>query len=62
MTSDVGTLVGAPPVKNVKLFVRLMTRFEPVGTVMITGDQWPAATATGFSAVQVAGATTAPQV
>jgi hypothetical protein len=48
------------PVANDKLLVRLMVRFEPVGTVITTGDQ--PVPALGFAAAQVAGLTAAVQV
>jgi hypothetical protein len=61
ITTDVGMLFGAVP--NDRLFVRLMTRFCPVGTVITTGDQTPAP-AFGFKLEQVAvePVTTAPQL
>jgi hypothetical protein len=63
ITSDVGTLF-AP---NERLFVRLIVRADPVGTVITTGDQPAgvvpiAAGACGFNGTQVAGATAAPQL
>jgi len=80
--SDVGTLFDAgavPPVGvggwNLRLFVRLIVRACPVGTVITTGDQLAgmagvvvvaatAAGAFGFNAAQVAvePATTTPQL
>jgi hypothetical protein len=47
MVSEVGTLL--PP--KVRLFVRLITRVCPVGTVITTGDQPVAA---GFDLAQLA--------
>jgi hypothetical protein len=47
--------VGAPEVANVKLFVRLIVRLCPVGTVITTGDQ-TLAEVEPFNARQFAGA------
>jgi hypothetical protein len=57
---EVGMLFGAPLVGNVRLFVRLICRLCPVGTVITTGDQ-PAAVGLALAhvAVEVTGA---PQV
>jgi hypothetical protein len=51
---EVGTVFGVvlPVGVNVRLFVRLMVRACPVGTVITTGDQL--AGAFGFNAAQVA--------
>jgi hypothetical protein len=59
ITSDVGTEFDPVPVVKERLFVRLIKRFWPVGTVMTTGDQ-PAGVvavasgAKGFSRAHVA--------
>src|SRR5207249_9838527 len=58
ITSEVGTVL---PFNNERLFVRLMVRPCPVGTLITTGDQ---PVANGFNAAQVAvePVTAAPQV
>jgi hypothetical protein len=48
------------PAVNERLLVKLMVRVEPVGTVIMTGDQ--AEPAVGFAAAQVAGLTAAVQL
>src|SRR6266705_906646 len=50
IVSEVGTVF---PFRKARLFVRLICRVCPVGTVMITGDQVPAA-ASGFRLAHVA--------
>src|SRR5262249_40366114 len=59
ITSDVGMLLNAPVALGnvtgiVRLLVRLITRSEPLGTVMTTGDQLLGATVPAFSGLQVA--------
>jgi hypothetical protein len=60
ITSDVGTVfaVVLPVGVNERLFVRLIVRPCPVGTVITTGDQLagvvPTAAAAGFNSAQVA--------
>jgi hypothetical protein len=39
ITNDVGTVFVPVPAANERLFVRLMVRLWPVGTVITTGDQ-----------------------
>jgi hypothetical protein len=61
---EVGTVFAVVPLggANDRLLVRLIVRLCPVGTVMTTGDQPPAAF--GFSAAHVAleAVTGAPQL
>jgi hypothetical protein len=59
ITSEVGTVFVAVPAVKERLFVRLICRICPVGTVMITGDHVDGTVATvdtdaGFSAAHVA--------
>jgi hypothetical protein len=57
MVNEVGTLL----VPKVRLFVRLIRRLSPVGTVITTGDQ-PAAVGFDLAQVAVEPTTTVPQL
>jgi hypothetical protein len=57
MVNEVGTLL----VPKVRLFVRLIRRLSPVGTVITTGDQ-PAAVVVDLAQVAVEPTTTVPQL
>jgi hypothetical protein len=50
----VGTVLVPLVVVNERLFVRLIVRLCPVGTVITTGDQMAGVIAAGFNGVQVA--------
>jgi hypothetical protein len=54
ITSEVGTVFVPVPAGKDRLFVRLMMRAWPVGTVITTGDHVAAVVDAGFNAMQVA--------
>ena len=60
IVSEVGILL-APPAPKDRLFVRLILRFCPVGTVITTGDH-PLAAGLSLAQVAVEPATAAPQL
>jgi hypothetical protein len=64
ITSEVGTVFVPVAVGKDRLFLRLIVRAWPVGTVITTGDHVAAVVDAGFNATQVAvaPATTAPQL